>query len=160
MDCESFLFQQNQTLWKVCLREKLESEVRARIIRCQAQMESFSFFFGLLLSHRIYSLTDNLSKTLQKERISALEGQRLANLTVDTLKGMRTREAFDLFFELTKKKAAKLDVEEPMLPRKRRRPKYSILQYVQGHKETARNTEAYHPESAADHYRIIYFRCN
>lgn len=89
--------------------------------------------------------------------MSALEGQRLANLTIDTLKGMRTREAFDLFFKLTKKKAAKLDVEEPMLPRKRRRPKYSILQYVQGHEETARNTEAYHPESAADHYRIIYF---
>ena len=35
-----------QTLWKVCLREKLESEVRARIIGCQAQMESFSFFFA------------------------------------------------------------------------------------------------------------------
>ena len=83
--------------------------------------------------------------------MSALEGQRLANLTIDTLKSLRTREAF----ELTKKKAAKLDVEEPMLPRKRRRPKYSILQYIQGHEETARNTEAYHPESVAYHYRII-----
>ena len=53
-----------QSLWQVCLRDKLESEVRGRIIRCQSQMESFSFFFGLLLSHRLYSLTDNLSKTL------------------------------------------------------------------------------------------------
>ena len=146
-----------QSLWKVCLLEKLESEVRARIIGCQSQMESFSFFFGLLLSHRLYSLTDNLSKTLQKERMSALNGQRLANLTVETLKGMRTGQAFDLFYESVKKKAAKLDVDEPTLPRKRRRPKYSILQYVQGHEETARNTEAFHPESAADHYRIIYF---
>ena len=88
-----------QSLWQVCLREKLESEVRGRIIRCQSQMESFSFFFGLLLSHRLYSLTDNLSKTLQKERMSALIVQRLAKLTVETLEGMRTNESFDLFFE-------------------------------------------------------------
>ena len=73
-------YQSLQKLWKVCLGEKLEPEVRARIVGCQSQMESFSFFFGLLLSHRMYSLTDNLSKTLQKEKMSALNGQRLANL--------------------------------------------------------------------------------
>ena len=56
-----------QKLWKVCLDEKLDAEVRARIIGCQSQMELFSFLFGLLLSHRVYSLTDNLSKIVQKE---------------------------------------------------------------------------------------------
>ena len=146
-----------QSLWQVCLREKLESEVCGRIIRCQSQMESFWFFFGLLLSHRLYSLTDNLSKTLQKERISALNGQRLAKLTVETLEGMRTNESFDLFCESVKKKATNFDVEEPTLPRKRHRPKYSSLQYVQGHEETARNTKAFHPQSAADHFRLIFF---
>ena len=40
-----------QSLWKVCLSETLESEVRARIIGCRAQMETFNFFFGLLLRH-------------------------------------------------------------------------------------------------------------
>ena len=35
--------------------------------------------------------------------------------------------------------------------------KYSILQYVQVHEETARNTKAFHPQSAADHFRIIFF---
>ena len=74
-----------QKLWNVCLGEKLEPDVRARIVGCQTQMESFSFFFGLLLSHRLYSLIDNLSKTLQKEKMSAVEGQRLANLTIRTL---------------------------------------------------------------------------
>ena len=107
-------------------------------------MESFSFFFGLLLSHRLYCLADNLSETLQKERMSALSGQRLANLTAETLEGMRTSESFKLFFESVKKKATKLDIEEPTLPRKHRRPKY-----VQGHKETAQNTEAFYPQSLA-----------
>ena len=70
----------------------------------------FPFFFGLLLSHRLYSLTDNLSHTLQKEKMSALNGQRLANVTLQTLQGMRTSHDFDLFFEPVKKKAAKLHV--------------------------------------------------
>ena len=77
-----------QRLWGLCLAEKLDTETRSRIIGCQSQMESFSFFFGHLLSHRLYSLTDNLSKTLQKEKMSALNGQRLANLTIQTLQGM------------------------------------------------------------------------
>ena len=115
--------------------EKLDTETHARIVGCQSQMESFSFFFGLLLSHRLYILTDNLSKTLQKEKMSAVKGQRLANLTVQTLQGMRTSQDFDLFYKTVKKKAAKLDVEEPTLSRKRRRPKYSILQYLGSHKQ-------------------------
>ena len=48
--------------------------------------------------------------------MSALSGQRLAKLTVETLEGMKTNESFDLFFESVKKKATKLDVEEPTLP--------------------------------------------
>ena len=76
--------------------------------------------------------------------MSALSGQRLANLTAEILEGMRTSESFDLFFESVKKKATKLDVEEPTLPRKRCRPKY-----VQGHEEKAQNTEAFYPQSSA-----------
>lgn len=146
-----------QSLWKVCLSETLESEVRARIIGCRAQMETFNFFFGLLLSHRIYSITDNLSKTLQKEKMSALNGQRLARLTLKTLQNMRTGDDFKLFFDVVIKKADKLDIEEPSLPRKRRKPKYSILQYVEGHETTSKGTEAHYPQTAADHYRSIYY---
>ena len=42
-------------------------------------------------------------KTLQKEKMSALDGQRLANLTLQTLQGMETSQNFDLFFESVKK---------------------------------------------------------
>ena len=56
-----------QRLWNLCLAEKLDTGRKSRIIGCQSQMKEFSFFFGLCLSHRLYSLTDNLSKALQKE---------------------------------------------------------------------------------------------
>ncbi len=37
------------TLWDECLEEKLQSDMRARIIGVQAQMKLFNFFFGLSL---------------------------------------------------------------------------------------------------------------
>ncbi|CAH3013798.1 unnamed protein product, partial [Porites evermanni] len=35
--------------WIVCLDQKLQADVRGRIIGCQAQMNTFDFFFGLHL---------------------------------------------------------------------------------------------------------------
>ena len=61
--------------WIVCLDQKLQADVRGRIIGCQAQMNTFDFFFGLHLGERLFSHTDNLSKTLQKTRMSAVSGQ-------------------------------------------------------------------------------------
>ena len=124
-----------------------EARVRGPLSHNQMSITNGIFLVFLwpffLSSHRIYCLTDNLSKTLQKERMSALSGQRLANLTVETLEGMRTSESFDLFFESVKKKATKLEVEEPTLPRKCCRSKF-----VRGHEEKAQNTEAFYPQSS------------
>ncbi|MEO0687991.1 MAG: hypothetical protein AAFY76_23775, partial [Cyanobacteria bacterium J06649_11] len=94
---------------------------------------------------------------MQKEKMSALNGQRLALLTLKTLQNMRTDDDFKLFFDLVIKKADKLDIEEPKMPRKGRKPKYLILQYVKGHEKTSNDTEAYYPQTAADHYRSIYY---
>ena len=46
-------------LWNDCLETRLESDVRGRTIGCQAQIKKFDFFFGLNLSQRIFSHTDN-----------------------------------------------------------------------------------------------------
>ena len=73
-------------LWNDCLETRLESAVRGRTIGCQAQMEKFDFFFGLNLSQRIFSHTDNLSEFLQKAGMSAISEQHNANLTKDVLK--------------------------------------------------------------------------
>ena len=62
-----------------------------------------------------------------------------------------------MFFDLVIKKADKLDIEEPKMPRKHRKQKYSILRYVEGHEKTSNDTEAYYPQTAADYYRSIYY---
>ena len=46
--------------WIISLDGKLQSDIRGRIIGCQAQMDTFDFFFGLDLGQRLISYTDNL----------------------------------------------------------------------------------------------------
>ena len=66
-------------LWDVSLATgKLDSEVKVRIIGVQNQMCEFQFFYGLNLSQRLFSTSDNLSKTLQKQSMSALSDLHLA----------------------------------------------------------------------------------
>ena len=86
-------------LWDVSLATgKLDSEVKVRIIGVQNQMYGFHFFYGLNLSQRLFALSNNLSKTLQKESMSALSGIHLAELTVQTYQKMRSVEEGELFF--------------------------------------------------------------
>ena len=119
-------------------------------------MKLFTFYFGLNLSKMLYLITDNLSKTLQKEKMSAIGGKELAGFTVKTLKNMRNDLDFKLFYEKIEMSASKIDeVSTPMLPRKRKKPNYSILQYVEGNPKPT--GEAYHPENAYDHLKQIYF---
>ena len=75
-------------LWKESLEEKLYAETKSRIIGCKNQMESFKFYFGFQLDHKLYAHIDNLSKTLQQEKMSAIKGKSLADLTVQTLEGI------------------------------------------------------------------------
>ena len=45
-------------------------------------MESFHRFFVLNLGHRIFSYTDNLSKTLQAKKCQHAAVKRVAELTI------------------------------------------------------------------------------
>ena len=47
--------------WRVSLEDKLQPVVRGRIVGCQAQMQTFDFFFGLSLGEKFFSHSDNLS---------------------------------------------------------------------------------------------------
>ena len=85
-------------LWDLCLEENLDRETRSRIVGCQSKMTTFRFFYGLNLWYTVYSLTDNLSKTLQSQNMSAIEGKSIAMRTVETLDSMRNETASDLFF--------------------------------------------------------------
>lgn len=132
--------------WDVCLSERLQTDVRARIIGCKAQMERFDFFFGLNLGERLYSHTDNLSKTHQGTKMAAVSGQRLANLTKEALTKMRTDQSFDLLYTNVARKSEGL-VGEPTLPRKRRTP---------ARLEVGAGAPTY-PQTAKDHFRRVYY---
>ena len=78
--------------------------MRARIIGVKAQMLDFNHFFGVNLGERLFSMTDNLSRTLQQTRMSAVQGQRLAEMTKQTIQKMRTDDDFEDFSRLVKKR--------------------------------------------------------
>ena len=75
--------------------------------------------------------------------MSAAEGQKVAAMTVKTLKSLRTDESFQAFWELVQKTANELEVECPSLPRKRRAPR----RY-----DSIGNEDAF-PHQVEDYYR-------
>ena len=121
-------------------------------------MSSFRFFDGLNLSFKIYSITDNLSKTFQAESISAVESQETAALSIKTLKRKRNQADADAFHESTKMKAKRFDfVEHPTLPRKRKTPNYKILEQYFVVDGLPQGAEAHHTSNSKEHYRQMYY---
>ncbi|XP_076315014.1 52 kDa repressor of the inhibitor of the protein kinase-like [Tachypleus tridentatus] len=109
--------------WDVCLEDRLDSEMRARIIGIRSQMEKFEYFFALHLGVAVYSLTDNLSKTLQKTCMSAAQGQQNAKLVAGVLDKMRNDGNFDKIYEEVHRNTMELNSSEPQMPRQKRAPK-------------------------------------
>ena len=146
-------------LWDVSLAAgKLESEVKARIIGVQNQMCEFQFYYILCLSQRLFAISDNLSKTLQSESMSALSGFHLAELTVQTFEKMRSDERARLFFDTVSKKALAYPfILKPALPRKRKRPNYGILHnyfQVEGY---SNDENSHHASTPEEYFRQQYF---
>ena len=63
-------------------------------------MNTFDFFFGLNLGQWLFSHTDNLSRTLQQTKMSAVSGKRVACLTKDVLQKMRNDTSFRSFYDV------------------------------------------------------------
>nr|XP_034336066.1 zinc finger MYM-type protein 1-like [Crassostrea gigas] len=112
-----------QSLWETCYECTKDSEIRSRIIGVKTQMQSFDFLFGVSLGYEILRHTDNLSRTMQKNDLSAAEGQHITELYLTTLSEMRNEDSFDTFWESLNNKLDDLDVSEPRLPRRRKMPK-------------------------------------
>ena len=111
-------------------------------------MNTFNFFFGLNLGQRLFSHTDNLSKTLQQTRISAVSGKRVAGITKEVLQKMRDNISFKSFYDTVLLKSKNYpSVTEPMLPRRTR-----ALRRI----EIGTGEQAY-PATAQNYYRRIYF---
>ena len=102
-------------------------EYAAKTSGLHMQMMAFETYFGLRLTHLVFSATDHFSTNLQSENIIIQEATRGADLLVSHLKTLRTDERFDHFYEQVVSESSLL-TEEPILPRTRKLPK----QYDQG----------------------------
>lgn len=109
-------------LWEWSIDNLKDTEMKARVIGVSSVMSNFSFFFGCALGECVLRLTDHLSRSLQDPNLSAAEGQEIAADTVTTLKKDRNEANFDLFWEHTLLRKVGLDVNDPVLPRKRKIP--------------------------------------
>ena len=102
-------------------RENSEATSQARGI--MVTMEKFSFLFGIVIGEKLFSITDTLSKALQKKTMCAMEAKRLAAVTLSSLKEQRSDDHFDKVWEELLAKADEFDCEEPVLPCRMRAPK-------------------------------------
>ena len=63
-----------------------------------AMIDKFKTFFGLKLSHLIFSGTEQLSLILQEKDITVQEGTMAAETTIQYLKRLRTDNTFRTFY--------------------------------------------------------------
>ena len=90
--------------------------------------------------------------------MSAISGKEVAEDTVKTLMGLRNDRDFELFYEsITNAANSFLFISAPSAPRKRKRPIYNILQYLEGYKTKSAKTEAYYPETPYAHFKLVFF---
>lgn len=115
-----------------------------------AKMKEFKFFYCLMLAEHLLKHCDNLSKTIQATSIPAVEARRLSELCIEVFQRMRNDSDFDLFWQLALQTHEQLHINEPVLPRQRKRTR---LFGEMGTEE---------PFSFSDpklYYRSIYFQC-
>ena len=73
-----------------------------------------------MLGEVILKHSDNLSSTLQHKSLSAAE--YIAQMTIETLKSVRSDDSLDIFWQKVSTKASELDIGDPELPRRHRLP--------------------------------------
>ena len=113
------------------------------------KMEKFKTYLGQRFSLNLFSVCEQLAKTLQTKGITA----QTAMVGVTALKGnlQQQREDFSLFYQQTVAKATEYDfVEEPKLPRRRQVPRR--LQHGEAPQHQHESTEAFY---RASYYEAI-----
>ena len=80
-----------QKLWEDSIDQVSDPSIKACIIGVESQFKTFRIYFGIQLGYLI------LSKTLQSDSLYAAAGQKIATMTIATLKRVRNDE-FLIFF--------------------------------------------------------------
>ena len=73
-------------------------------------MTTFDCLYGVTILQLVLRDSDNLSKTLQKSSLTSCQRREIADLTLQTISSLRSKQA------------QILEVTKPSLPRKRKRP--------------------------------------
>ena len=85
-------------------------------------LQKFDTYFGLKLSHLLFSATEQTSTTLQRKDLSVQEASTCLQCTINYLRGLRNDESCDQFYA-TAIISANGQTGVPSLPLYRRPPK-------------------------------------
>ena len=124
-----------------------DSDMKARIIGVQTKMQTFSFFYGLQLAIVAFSHSDNLSSSLQRAEICAVDAQKKAKLSVTVLRGIRSDRDVSLHWTKVTQAAVKLRVTSTFIASSPKKPS----RYFEA------NAQPGHRSHAKDFYHQIYF---
>ena len=111
-----------------------------------AQLQKFDTYFGLKLSHLIFSGNEQTSVNLQKKNTSVQEALSCAAVTRSHLDRLRSDRSFKEFYALVVAEAQP-QTEDPTVPRYRQPPK-RLDQGAAPHQFS----------SAEEYYRSLYFQ--
>lgn len=113
-----------------------------------SMMEKFSTFFGLKLSHLLFSAGEQLSISIQGVMTSMQDVQRAALQTKTFYQSQQNENSFDIFYQSVEGESSEL-MEKPCLPRYKHVPK----RIDEGRSESHRF------EAPKEYFRQQYFEC-
>ena len=64
----------------------------------------FSFFFGVAVAEKFFSITDTLSRAIQKKSLCACEAKKMAEVTISSLKDYRSDTCFSISMKTPRRK--------------------------------------------------------
>ena len=149
--CQALIdnYEKLMELWEWSVDSVQEAEMKVKIRGVQSYMQQLKFLFGCHLGKMILNLTDILSKALQDESWTAVEGQDAAMKTVKALESTRNEYRYKDFMKAVKANQNHFEIDEPSLTRKRRQSE-CVDHYFQ--------PSTYHfPESNEQIFCRIYF---
>ena len=85
-------------------------------------MITFDYFYGVTILQLVLRHSDNLSETLQKFSLTSCQVKEIADLALQTINSLRSESELQLLWKKTVQRAEVLEITQPSLPRKRKRP--------------------------------------
>lgn len=140
-------------LWMHLENKKHADRFESANYLCETGNDKIQIVFGVNIGHRLFLYTDNLSKTLQTEKMSTWESKRNALLVISVLQSMRNEALFNNFYVIVVNTKTHDLIKDPVAMSKNNAPKYSLLHSLGGHKS---NELAFCPATALHRYWGIF----